>query len=542
MNVARTDELPRGVETERPSGTERTAQQEAMTKGRAYAWYVLGVLVLVYALSLVDRQILSILAEQIKADLLLTDAELGYLYGTAFAIFYTIFGIPLGRLVDNWHRGWVMAIGLILWSLMTMVSGFATSFVTLAVARIGVGIGEASASPSAYSILAGTFPKHRRALAVSIYSAGAYLGIGLSLPLGGWLADGWNTAYADGGAPFGLKGWQIAFITVGAPGLLLALWVLSLREPPRFAADGARLPVVRKGTWNLFLSDLMSVLPPFTLFALARYKGGLALNLKFAALIVSVAALLIHFTGDVGQWITYGIGIYAILSWAQSLRYTDPPAHALIWGRATIPMCILGFGCIGMTLNTFNLWAAPFAIRTFGIPASKIGPLIGVPGAIASAIGAISGGYVADRWKQRDPRGRLFVCMLGAGVPIPLILLMFTRTDVNHYLLISPMVYFAASFYVAAAVTTYQDFVLPRMYGTVGAVFLLGQTMIGLALGPYISGKVATISGSLQLGMFTILLGPALAIFLLWLLSRRAAWVESQKLRWAIEAGEPAHS
>ena len=134
----------------------------------AYAWYALIVLVIVYILNFIDRQILSILAEDIKADLGLEDAQIGFLYGTAFAVFYALFGIPLGRLADSWYRGRLMALGLALWSSMTALSGFANSFGMLAVARVGVGIGEASASPAAYSMISDYFPKERRATALSI--------------------------------------------------------------------------------------------------------------------------------------------------------------------------------------------------------------------------------------------------------------------------------------------------------------------------------------------------------------------------------------
>src|SRR5262249_48819232 len=140
----------------------KSARAGAITLG-FYPWYVLGVLVLVCTLSFIDRQALSILAEQIKGDLGLTDTQLGLLYGTLFAIFYTIFGIPLGRLVDNWRRVWVIGIGLGLWSLMTLLSGLANSYADLALARMGVGVGEATASPAAFSILAAYFVQQRRA-------------------------------------------------------------------------------------------------------------------------------------------------------------------------------------------------------------------------------------------------------------------------------------------------------------------------------------------------------------------------------------------
>src|SRR5262249_60893024 len=123
-----------------------------------YARYVLGVLVLVYVFNFLDRQILSILAERMRADLGVSDAELGFLYGTAFAIFYALFGIPLGRLADVWDRRLLIALGLAVWSLMTVLSGLARSFPELALARIGVGIGEARAAPPAFSLLSAYFP------------------------------------------------------------------------------------------------------------------------------------------------------------------------------------------------------------------------------------------------------------------------------------------------------------------------------------------------------------------------------------------------
>ena len=177
----------------------------------AYSWYALSVLVLVYVLNFIDRQILSILANDIKADLGVDDAYLGFLYGTAFAIFYALFGIPLGRLADSWKRVRLMTIGLAVWSAMTAVSGFARDAGTLTVARIGVGVGEATASPSAYSLISDWFPARLRATALAIYSSGIYIGGGISLAIGGLVVDSWNNAFPDGG-PLGLAGWQAAFI------------------------------------------------------------------------------------------------------------------------------------------------------------------------------------------------------------------------------------------------------------------------------------------------------------------------------------------
>ena len=160
------------------SNDQGTGFERAEIEPRAtgYSWYVLGVLVVVYILNFIDRQIVSILAVDIKADLGLTDGDLGFLGGAAFAVFYALFGIPLGRLADNWNRKKLLAIGLTLWSAMTALSGFAQTQLTLTLARMGVGVGEATASPTAYSLISDYFPKRQRATALAIYSSGLYIG------------------------------------------------------------------------------------------------------------------------------------------------------------------------------------------------------------------------------------------------------------------------------------------------------------------------------------------------------------------------------
>ena len=220
--------------------------------GGRYAWYVLGVLVLVYVLNFVDRSIISILANDIKRDLNLDDSDLAFLYGTAFGVFYALFGLPLGKLADSWNRTRLLTLGLALWSTMTTLSGFAKTGGMLAAARVGVGIGEASASPSAYSLISDWFPKHMRATALAIYASGLYLGGGISLLIGAQVVERWNVAWPNGDAPLGLAGWQAAFMVVGLPGLFLALWVSTLREPMRGRVDGIFTPPVENPFRDFF--------------------------------------------------------------------------------------------------------------------------------------------------------------------------------------------------------------------------------------------------------------------------------------------------
>jgi MFS family permease len=527
------------------------AQPSAGSRISTYGWYALGVLVLVYVINFVDRQIISILAQDIKHDLRVDDAQIGFLYGTAFAVFYALFGIPLGRLADSWYRGRLIAVGLGLWSSMTVLSGFAGSFGMLAFARIGVGIGEASASPAAYSMISDYFPKERRATALSIYSAGLYIGGALSLPIGGFVLSRWNTAYPVAAqAPLGLAGWQAAFLTVGAPGLLLALWVLSLREPQRGASDGLPQPVVRPNAWRDFGRELAAILPPLTLLTAAR-QGALATNLVALGLIGIAASGLAWATGDIPQWAAYGLGVYAVFSWVQALRQRDPAVYRLIWGTRTVIMLAAAFGSISFMTYAISFWAPPYAIRTFyagaTAPAQFIGGLsaaeevatiIGWSAAVAAATGVIMGGVISDIWRRRDPRGRIFVNMLAVVLPIPAVWYMFTTDSLGGFYIASPIAQLFGSAWVGAAVATLQDLVLPRMRATAGATYVLGTTMVGLALGPYFAGKVSVLTGDLSTGVLSLYVVPPFTLLALWLGSRRIGELEASKVERARAAGE----
>jgi MFS family permease len=518
----------------------------------AYAWYALGVFVIVYILNFIDRQILSILVGDIKRDLQVSDAQIGFLYGTAFAVFYALFGIPLGRLADSWYRGRLMAMGLALWSSMTAFSGFASTFGMLAAARIGVGIGEASASPAAYSMISDYFPKERRATALSIYSSGLYIGGGISLPIGGYVVSRWTAAYPDpAAAPLGLAGWQAAFIAVGLPGLLLALWVLSLREPQRGASDGLPQPIARRGAWREFGVELAAILPPLTLFSVARYPGELTRNLLVLVSVVAGAAGLMWLTRDIPQWAAYGLGVYAVISWIQTLKHRDPATYRLIWGTPLVVLLVIAFGSISFVTYATSFWipyfveqsfyASPMAPAAFidGMTAKEeVGTIIGWSAAASAAAGVILGGYMSDIWRERDPRGRLFVNMIAALAPIPLIAFLLTTDNLLAFYLVNPLAHLLASCWVGAAVATLQDLVLPRMRGTAGATYILGTTMVGLALGPYFAGKISVLAADLRTGIAALYLMPPLTVLGLWLVSRRIGELEQTKIERARAAGE----
>lgn len=233
-----------------PSGTPDDGPSQT------YSWTVVGVLTLCYALSFVDRQVLSLLVTPIKADLNLSDTQFSILHGLAFALFYTFFGIFIGALADRKRRTFIISIGVGAWSLMTMACGFAQNFIQLFAARAGVAVGEASLSPAAYSLIGDYFKPTLRGRAMSVYSTGLYLGGGLAFLIGGFLL-----ALIPAEASFGpitLKAWQMVLISVGAPGILLALIVSMLKEPQRGrfqtpADRGAKLDA--KASWRAMAAD-----------------------------------------------------------------------------------------------------------------------------------------------------------------------------------------------------------------------------------------------------------------------------------------------
>jgi MFS family permease len=502
-----------------------------------YSWYVLSILVLVYILNFVDRQILSILANDIKKDLGLSDADLGFLYGTAFAVFYALFGIPLGRLADSWHRVRLLSIGLALWSMMTALSGFARNGAMLTGARIGVGVGEATASPAAYSLIADLFPRRMRATALAIYSSGLYLGGGLSVLFGGEIAERWNTAY-PGGGPGGLVGWQAAFVAVGLPGLLLALWVATIREPVRGAIDGIPSPSDPKPFTGFFV-ELLD-LTPFG--AMLRGPRAMAFNLLAMAVIAAAVHGMTLLTGaeNFKQWLFVGIGCYCVFSWASAIRERDRPTFALIWGTPAFLCTTLGYGMVAFIAYAAGYWNAPFAERAFGISKAMIGWAVGAPAALAGFLGVILGGLLADRLQARFANGRVMVVLLGLlATVLPLIASYRAETFVSFAVLsfITVMCYSSA---LGGAAAASQALVLPRMRGTATATFFIATTLVGLALGPFMAGYVSTVNGDdLALGVTsTLMVVPIGVVLLIYAIRQFPSAAASLEAR-ARAAGEP---
>lgn len=490
------------------------------------AHWILAVLFAVSILNFVDRQILAILAGKVKADLLISDAQLGFLYGTVFGIFYAVFGVPLGVYADRGSRRKLIAWGLALWSLMTAASGLATGFATLAVARVGVGVGEASASPAAYSLLADLFPRARRGTALGIYSLGIYVGIGLSSYLGGTVVDGWSAAFPPGQEPFGLRGWQAAFLIAGLPGLLLVPVVLSFREPERGALEETRsAPVdgVPSDALGGALREGLALLPPFSLFFLRRDRVPVARNAAaFAACVLGAALLWLAF-GDAVQWTCVAVGLYVVVTMAQRLKVREPDAFALIFETPSLRLSTLGFSFLSFTGYAISLWTAQFFIRYHAYSASEIGARLGLISAVGGGLGVTLGGVLADRLRRHTPAGRLMVGMMNALIPIPLLLLALKVADRDLALWLFALAQVFAALWLGAGSSTVQDLVLPHMRARASAVFLLFVTLVGLALGPYVVGRLSDLWGSLRLAFMAATLSNVVAFALFVLASRTIA-------------------
>jgi MFS family permease len=251
-------------------------------------------LFLVLATSLIDRNILGILLEDIKADLQISDTQIGWLTGPAFAVTNAIAGIPLARLADRWSRRGIVAWGLLAWSVLTALQGLTRTFGALLVTRIGVGIGEASTGPSAHSLISDYFPLRQRATAISIYTIGGHMGVWLAFLVGGWLSDAYS--------------WRTALVAVGLPGIVLSfLFRFTVREPVRGAIEGQ----VDSGE-AVPLIDLVRVLgkkPTFRhltmalpLFVCASY----VLNIWGPAFLIRVHGLT---KTEIGLWFGLIVGV-----------------------------------------------------------------------------------------------------------------------------------------------------------------------------------------------------------------------------------------
>ena len=348
----------------------------------AYATFLLT---LINVFNYLDRMVLAVLVQPIKADLGLTDTQIGLLTGFAFVAMYAAVSVPLARLADRIGRRWVLAGAVGIWSLMTAASGLTTSFLQLAVARIGVGVGEAGYMPSSHALLADLFPPGRRTLPIAIATAGAAIGIALGLSIGGLVA--------------GAYGWRAAFLIVGLPGVLLAIVVwLTLPEANRTKTESAQPPFwasvrmlfgMRTYRW-VFCTH------PFYVFVTSGVVGWLpAFYMRSHGMSVQHVGAFFGVSYGFGLTIGAVLGAYVI----QTLTSRAPERGLYFAGW----LMLIGFPCYAIALAISSSWISLALIMLFGALSGAAGPPMiaaqqGVAGnrtrATASAISMFFSAYV----------------------------------------------------------------------------------------------------------------------------------------------------
>lgn len=385
--------------------TPDNASKFAVSDG--YRNYVLFILFVVYGLSYVDRQILSILMEPIRKEFNFGDTELGLLSGVAFAIFYATLGIPIARFADRHSRVNIISISLLVWSVATALTGKAMGFWHLFLARVGVGVGEAGCNPSAYSIISDYYPAKQRATAQSVYSLGVYLGQFLGFITAGFVAEKY--------------GWRTAFYVVGIPGILMAVIVkMTLREPPRGFSEPAGYVPTDPPKARAVLKKLGS-LPAFR-------------HLSFAS------------------------GLHALVAYGLQSYYSA------------------------------------FLMRSHGMSLSETSTALAVIALTGGLAGTYLGGKLSDIFAQRhggDPRYQMWVPAYALLLNIPAWLLaLLLPSQYASMALMIPAIALGAT-YLGPSIAATHQLVGVRERAVSGALLLFVLNLIGIGLGPMLSGVIS---------------------------------------------------
>ena len=504
-------------------------------------WYALFLVSSGQGLSLLDRQILSILAPSISRDLGIGDAEIGLLYGTLFALFYALFSLPLGRLVDGWIRTRLLGICILSWSLATGLAAFAQSFAVLAISRLGVGIGEGAAQPGANSIIFDTFPRNRRGTAMAAMGIATALGLGLSMALGGFVAQWWDTRYATGDAPLGFSGWQFAFLVAALPGLLLAWALFRMNEPLRGGMDG--LPAENDAhPFKASAAVLGAVTPGANWFMLWHRNAGArqwAINLGGLALILGVCWTMTQVTQDfsprppleafgtsldphVLQWFVVGFGAFVVLNLFQSLKLTDKPSYNVMLSPSLLLLFVVGglqtainYGVMGFTPS--------FLIREYGLDQATTGLQFGLLAAALGVAGPVIAGPLSDFLTTRmGAKGRVWLTLASLGVSPFFGIWTYSSPDPFNFYLRFSVYSIILTLWLPPIYSLYYDLVLPRMRGMASSTYVIVSTLLGLGMGPYFVGIVSDRNGG-DLGAAIIsinVVAPVIVVILVYVLTR----------------------
>jgi MFS family permease len=380
-------------------------------KSLKYAWYVVFILMLANISSFIDRQVLSLLVGPIKRDMHLSDTQMSLLMGLSFALFYTLFGIFIGHFADKYNRRNIVIAGVTVWSVMTAMCGGIKSYGQFFVARMGVGVGEATLSPSSYSIISDYFPKNKLATALSTYSMGVFLGMGLAIVIGAGLISTLPTSGMVHVPVFGdIYPWQLLFFYIGLPGIVIALLMLTVKEP------------TRKDTLN-----------------------------------------------------TEGVLV----------KPTIGEALKLIWlqRKAYLPISI-GTAFTAFTNYGSSAWIPTYFVRTFGWTMQKTGLSYGLIVTIFSALGVLTGGWLADRYsKKGDVLGKVRVGLF-SGIGILASCCNFLLSDPNMILFSLAIPAFFIALPLGSSAASVQEIMPNRVRALASSIFLFFINIIGMGLGP----------------------------------------------------------
>jgi MFS transporter, Spinster family, sphingosine-1-phosphate transporter len=532
---------------------------KATTPIPSAAWHALALVALTNAMSLLDRNILAILAPRIKADLKIGDAEMGLLYGTVFALFYALFSLPLGRLADGWVRRKLLAIAIAFWSLATGLAAFASGFTLLAISRLGVGIGEGATQPAGMSLLYDMFPRERRGLVMAALASAIAVGLGASSILGGVAADWWDRAYPVA-APMGFKGWQFAFFLASAPGLLLAIALWRLPEPRRGLMDGIETPP-DPHPFRASAAVLGSVMPGpnwISLWQRGASRSQWAINIGGLIVIIVTMGLVAHIAsifsprpplnlGGLGinphalQWSVVGFGLFVVLNLVQGLRLSDRPTFAVLATSPSVIICML-VGALQTMINYGVMGFTPsFLMKSYGLSPTETGLQFGLLAAGIGIIGPMLSGPFSDKMNLKFPgSGRVYVTLVSLAMSPFVAFWTYVAPDASSFYLRFTLYSLILTAWLPPLYAVMFDQVLPRMRGITASTYIIISTIFGLGIGPYTVGMVSdAYDGDLGTAILSINGVAPVIIVLLVTLALRVRSDEAGVVERARFAGEP---
>jgi MFS family permease len=484
---------------------------------RRYAAYAVMLLAAINVLNYVDRSIIFVLFEPIKDDLTLTDTQLGWL-GSAYVMVYALSAVPLGILSDLKSRRAVIATGVAFWSSFTALGGLARGFWQLFLCRSMVGVGEASYTPAAQSLIADYFPGRGRALALGIFWGGLALGGVLGIWVGGELE--------------GLYGWRAAFLAVGIPGFILAMLAAQLRDPARIRPHLPLLEQLRRfelGVWRI-----VKGLWPIWLFTVIGAIGAYVANNVRGAADLDVAVFS-SFAG-LGVALQLGLAVRRVVRLRHEPRAHHPRATELLQAAGlvlrtpTLAWLFIGGALITFSMNGLVAWSPSYMQRELGLTPAVVGRTIGLWGLFGGVLGTVFGGRLGDALAERWPGGRVLAGSAGFLAGAPLAFWLLHVEDLNLFIPLFFTTLFFFTWYHGPMTAAIFDVVPPQIGASVIGTYVFFTHIAGDAIAYPLVGSLSDRFG-LRTAMLVLptaaFLGGSLVLLALRTVARDQARVRS---------------